>query len=305
MMEIANTKANGRSRHPTWRLPPRLLGAASALLLCAHGAMAANPAAPSSLEPWDRTRFDQRSTTIDNPWLPMKPGMRYVYEGTTVEDDGKVVPHRIEIHITDLAKEIDGVRALVSYDLDISDGELVEAELAFFAQDRDGNVWRMGEYPEEYEDGDFIKAPAWIHGFEGAQAGIMMKAKPQTGTPSYSEGWGPAVGWTDRGQTHAMGETTKVRTGEYTDVLVIRETSASEQGAYQLKYYARGVGNVRVGWLGADKTKEALELVLVERMDDAAMSAVRDKALQLEQSAYKRSKAVYGPTPPAQRLNVR
>jgi hypothetical protein len=97
----------------------------------------------------------------------------------------------VEIKITELTKVISGVRTLISYDLDYSNGQLEEAEIAFFAQDKDGNVWHFGQYPEEYKRGKFVRAPAWIHGFEDARAGITMKADPQLGTPSYSEGWGP------------------------------------------------------------------------------------------------------------------
>ena len=275
----------------------RVCGASLALL--AGLALAQDKSAPA-LEAFDKTKFD-RSTVIDNPWLPMKPGMRYVYEGTTM-DEGKVLPHRIEIYITDLTKMIDGVRVLISYDLDFSNGKLEEAELAFFAQDNDGNVWHLGQYPEEYDNGKWTKSPAWIHGFEGARAGIMMKAKPVVGAPSYSQGWGPAVDWTDRGQTHEMGQTTKVKAGSYSDVLVIKETAASEVGAFHFKYYAKGVGNVKVGWSGSDKTKENLELVRIETMSPKLMDEVRTKALKLEKSAYARSKAVYGPTAPAERL---
>jgi hypothetical protein len=242
-----------------------------------------------------------QSTRVTNEWMPLIPGTRLVYEGTTVEDDGTAVPHRVEIHVTDLTKVIGGVRSLVTWDLDYSDGELVEAELAFFAQDTGGTVWRMGEYPEEYEDGKFVAAPAWIHGFEEARAGIMMPGRPQPGTPSYAQGWGPAVGWTDRGQVDQVGQRTCVPAGCYEDVLVIAETSASEPDAAQLKYYARGVGNVRVGWRGAgEKTRETLELTKVERLDDAALAAVRAKALAMERNAYERSAAVYAKTPPAE-----
>jgi len=257
------------------------------------------PSAPA-LETFDPGNYD-RSTQIDNVWMPLKPGTRFTYEGNTVEDDGTVVPHRIVINVTDLTKVIGGVRSLVTWDLDYSDGELVEAELAFFAQDKNGNVWRMGEYPEEYEEGKFLAAPAWIHGFEDARAGIMMQAQPQPKTPSYSQGWGPAVNWTDRGQVDQVGQKTAVRAGKYDDVLVIAETSASEVDAEQLKYFARGVGNVRVGWRGAgEKTKETLELTKVETLDAKAMAEVRASALKMEKDAYQRSKNVYAHTPPVE-----
>jgi hypothetical protein len=271
-----------------------------AVLGSAHGvARGQSPqASERKFEDLDPKAFT-RPTQIDNVWLPLKPGTRFVYEGTTIEDDGSAVPHRLVINVTDLVKMIGGVASLVSWDLDYSDGELVEAELAFFAQDDAGNVWRMGEYPEEYEDGKFVAAPAWIHGIEEARAGIEMRAKPQPGTPSYSQGWAPAVGFTDRGKVDQLGQKAKVPSGSYEDVLVIAEVSGVEKDAQQLKHYARGVGNIRVGWKGAgEKTRETLELVKVEGLSPEALAEVRAKALLLEKSAYKISKSVYAHTPP-------
>jgi hypothetical protein len=130
----------------------------------------------------------------------------------------------------------------------------------------------------------------------------MMKADPKLGTPSYSQGYGPAVNWTDRGQVFAMGQEVAVGATRYRDVLVIRETSNEEEAAdaRQLKYYAAGVGNIKVGWMGTgEKTKETLDLTRVEQLDAQEMAAVRAKALALEKSAYRRSKNVYGRTAPA------
>jgi len=290
---------NGRRMPVVTRMLTRSIAGLGMAALCAGSAIADDQLP----QPLVAGNFE-KSTVIDNPWLPMKPGMRYVYEGTTVEDDGKVLPHKVIINITDLTKTIGGVVGLVSYDEDYSDGELQEAELAIFAQDKAGAVWRLGEYPEEYDDGTKIeKAPAWIHGYDGALAGISMQADPKPNTPSYAQGWGPAVGWTDRGQVYQTGLKVKVPAGEYTDVMVIRETAQSEVGAYQLKYFARGVGNIKVGWTGTDKTKEVLELVRIETLDDAAMDALRKKALALEKSAYEKTKTIYRHTKPARTLD--
>jgi len=162
-------------------------------------------------------------------------------------------------------------------------------------------VWYLGEYPEEYEDGKFVAARPWIHGLEGASAGIMMPAAPRLGTPSYAEGWGPAVEWTDRGQVDQIGQRTCVAAGCYDSVLVIAEASSGEPDAQQLKYYARGTGNVRVGWRGSgEKTQEVLELARVERLDAQALAAARAEAKKLEQSGYQRSSTVYAHTPPVE-----
>lgn len=245
-------------------------------------------------EEFDRNAFDQ-PTTIDNEWLPLQPGTQWVYEGVTVED-GEEIPHRVVITVTDLTKVIGGVRSVVTWDLDFSDGELVEAELAFFAQDNDGNVWRMGEYPEEYEEGEFVDAPAWIHGIEDARAGISMQAEPQLGAPSYSQGWGPAVEFTDRGQVDQVGQSTCVPLDCYEDVLVIAESSLEEPNAFQLKSFAPGVGNVEVGVRGDDPSMESLGLVELVALTEDEMTEVRASALALEESAYQRSPDVYGLT---------
>ncbi len=247
----------------------------------------------------DPKNFD-RPTRIDNKWFPLQPGTRYVYEGFTM-DEGVKVPHRLVFTVTDLTKMVGGVRAVVGFDQDFSDGELAEAELVFFAQDNDGNVWHLGQYPEEYDAGKLVAAPAWLHGFEDAKAGIIMPADPKLGAPSYPQGWGPAVGWTDRGEVHQTGQKTCVPADCYQPVLVIRETSQAEPDAYQLKFHAQGVGVVRVGWGGqGEKTQETLELVKVEQLSPQALAKERALALDLEKRAYKNSKNVYAHTSPAE-----
>jgi hypothetical protein len=299
-MPIACSETRASARTPARsidaaRLMPRFLVVAATVFA---GCVRAQDA--PSLEPFDAGAFVAPSV-IDNPWLPLKPGTRFLYEGTTIEDDGTAVPHRVVIQVTDLTKVLAGIRTLVTWDLDYSDDELVEAELAFFAQDSTGTVWRMGEYPEEYEEGKVVAAPTWIHGFEDARAGISMPAEPRLGTPSYAQGWGPAVKWTDRGQVDQMGQRTCVPVRCYDGVLIIAETSASEPDAQQLKYFARGVGNVRVGWRGGgEKTKETLQLTRIEQLDAAALAEVRAGALALERSAYQHSPSVYAHTTPAE-----
>src|SRR3712207_1044672 len=102
-----------------------------------------------SAEDYERAQFDD-PTHIDNKWLPLRPGTQFVYEGSTflVEEERRE-EHRVVFTVTDLTKVIDGVRTLVVWDRDYSGGELVETELAFHAQDNDGNVWHLGQYRSE------------------------------------------------------------------------------------------------------------------------------------------------------------
>jgi hypothetical protein len=250
-------------------------------------------------ETFDYDNFD-RATTIDNDWLPLPPGAQLIQRGITFEG-GRRVRHRVVLTVTDLTKVVDGIRVVVAWERDYAADELVETELAFFAQDNDGNVWHLGQYPEEYENGEFVDAPAWIAGVENARAGIAMKAHPERGAPSYSQGWGPAVNWRDRAQVYRMDQRTCVPVGCYEDVLVMEEFSREEPGAFQLKYYARGVGNIRVGWRGDDPSKEELGLVKFVQLGPHAIAQVRAMALKLERRAYEISADVYGRTPPAER----
>jgi hypothetical protein len=241
------------------------------------------------------------STTVDNPWFPLTPGARLTFKGATNGDEGERIPHRVEFTVTDMTKVIDGVRTVVGYELDFSDGELVEAEIALWAQDDEGTVWHLGQYPEEYEEGKIVATPAWIAGVQDAKAGISMKAEPQFGSLSYSQGWGPAVDWTDRARVFDIGTSTCVPAGCYEDVLVIDEFNRDEPDAHQLKYYAPGIGNVRVGWAGAlEKDQEVLELVEVTKLSTQELTKLRQTILAMEKRAYELSKDVYGTTTPAE-----
>ena len=252
---------------------------------------------PISAKDFNPKRF-ARSTVIDNAWLPMRPGTQLVFQGWTGEGKERV-PHRLVTTVTGLTKMVGGIRSVVLWDRDFSAGELAEAELAFFAQDNAGNIWEMGEYPEEYEKGKVIESPAWIHGVKSARAGITMRAEPRLGTPSYSLGWGPAVGFNDRAKVLLTGQSRCVPVRCYDDVLVVDEFNPGEPGKHQLKYYARGVGNIRVGWTGGNETsKETLVLVEVRRLNAKEIAYVDRQAEKLERSAYTRSKQVYGLTPP-------
>jgi hypothetical protein len=238
-----------------------------------------------------------RSEKVDNKWLPLKPGTELVYTGSSA--DGK---KRLVFTVTDLVKVVGGVRNVVVWDRDYTNGELVEAELAFFAQDDFGNVWHTGEYPEEYQGGKVVGAPAWIVGVKGAKAGFEMQAKPRLGAPIYAQGYAPPpVDWTDHAQVYKLGEKNCVPLRCYTNVLTTREFNLEERGRFQLKYYAAGVGNTRVGWLGKDQDKEAVALVKLVHLSPAALARARAAALELEARAYKTKPAVYGGTPHATR----
>jgi hypothetical protein len=270
----------------------------------AGGGATAEPTPSETASAWltaddyDPSLFDDTSAQVDHRWFPLQPGTRLDYRGSSL-DEGERLTHGVTIIVTDLVKEIDGVKNVVSWERDYTDGELVETELALFAQDTQGNIWHMGEYPEEWEEGEFVKAPSWVHGIAGATAGITIPAQPETGTPDFAQGFAPPpINWQDRGEVYATGEEVCVPADCYSDVVVVAEFEPDIDEAWQDKSYAPGTGVVKVGWRGKnDENKEVLELVKVSMLDEDQLARVREQALALEERAYETSKDVWGQTP--------
>ena len=67
----------------------------------------------SQAKPAVHTDFDAQnfndSTTIDNKWNPLVPGTQFVFEGRSNRGLGRL-PHEVIFTVTDLVKEIHGVR---------------------------------------------------------------------------------------------------------------------------------------------------------------------------------------------------
>lgn len=261
---------------------------------------APEPPKPASADDFDPARFPD-PTTIDNRWVPLVPGTRFVYEGKADIGDG-LRPHRVVTTVTDLTKVVGGVRTLVVWDRDYQDGRLIESELAFEAQDADGNVWNLGEYPEEYERGRFQGAPStWITGVDGATAGLLMQRDPAPNTPEYREGFAPTIEFGDRASVFALTKTC-APVGCFDPALVIDEfDSFDPAGGHQRKYYGAGVGNVAVEPAGG-REGERLALVAVDHLDPAAVAAVRVDALKLEQRG-RRVSRVYRQADPIHALH--
>lgn len=250
---------------------------------------------------FDRGNFSD-PTDIDNEWSPLAPGTEFVLEGRANRGHGRL-PHRVVSTVTDLTKVIDGVRTRVLWERDYNGGKLLEGELAFQAQDDDGNLWNFGEYPEEYgEQGKFDGAPdTWIAGLAGAKAGILMRAAPRVGTSSYRQGLAPEIEFADRARVYATGQRNCVPVKCYENVLVTDETNPLEPAdGHQRKYYAPGVGNIRAAPVGG-KEKEVLVLIKVVRLGPKALADVRREALKLDKRAYVSRKDLYRHTPPAER----
>ncbi len=177
-------------------------------------------------------------------------------------------------------------------------------ELAFQAQDNAGNLWNLGELPAEFDDrGNFERAPnTWISGLSDAEPGNLMLGNPQLGTPEYLQGWSPDIEFLNCAKVYKMQQKICVPAGCYDNVLVTEERSPLEpEGGHKRKYYAPGVGNVRVGTVG-DAEGETLVLAEVSQLSSEDLDKVRQQALNLEKTAYEVSD-MYRQTSPIEPLS--
>jgi hypothetical protein len=128
----------------------------------------------------------------------------------------------------------------------------------------------------------------------------MMRADPKPGTSSYLQGNAPKIGFGDTAKVTKLGQKACVPGRCYKDVLVINETNPLEPGnGHQLKYYAAGIGNVKVVPKGGAE-KEILVLTKVRKLSAAAMAGVRKDALVLDRRGRRTLRKLYGRTPAAQ-----
>ena len=239
-------------------------------------------------------------TTIDNPFLPLVPGRQLVFVGTANRGQGQGT-HRIVFTVTDMVKEVDGIETVVVWDRDFQDGALAEAELSLWAQDDAGNVWNLGEYPEEWEDGGLAGAPStWLTGRQQAVAGIHMLADPVPGGPAYVQGRAPRIDFFDKAKVVKQDQRTCGPTGCYKGVLITNEWAPLDQpeDGHQLKFSAPGVGIVRIEPLGGVE-QETLVLTKYNTLTAAESAEARAKVVTLDTRAYNLARDIWQGTPPA------
>lgn len=176
-------------------------------------------------------------TKIDNPWMPWQPGSRWVYTGSS--EDG---PERTVVTVTDRTKVVAGIEAVVVHDVVYRNGVLLEDTYDWYAQDREGNVWYLGEQTKEYDGKKVDTHGSWEAGVDGAVAGIAMLASPTPGDAYYQEYYkGEAE---DQARVLSLNASAVVPYGRVSPLLKTRDFTQLEPAAAEHKYYAKGVGVV-------------------------------------------------------------
>ncbi len=214
-----------------------VLSAISVTGVIAAATRASNaPASGTDYEPvLDPANF---VSVIDNPYFPLPVGRTLVYEG--VKDGQSQVDTVI---VTNQTRVIEGITARMVSDVSTHDGTLLEKTFDFYAQDKQGNVWYLGEDTTAFlANGKTDTSGSWMAGVNDAEPGLIMEANPQIPDAYRQEflaGQAEDTAWVVE-----LGGAVTVPYGKVRNTLKTLEATRIEPGSYDLKVYAPGIGIV-------------------------------------------------------------
>lgn len=176
---------------------------------------------------------------IDNPYYPLPVGRTLVYRGVR---DGQTQTDRV--HVTSGTKVLEGITATAVSDVARHNGKLLEKTTDWFAQDKQGNVWYLGEDTAAYlPNGQIDRSGSWQAGVRDGEPGIIMLAHPQIPDAYRQEflrGQAEDTAWIVN-----KGGSVRVPFGVVHHILTSLEFTRLEPGVIDQKIYAPGIGIVR------------------------------------------------------------
>ena len=249
------------------------------------------------------TKFDPDNfgdpATGANSYLPVVPGTQWVREGFT--DVGqRRVPHQVTTTVTDVYREIAGVRTVAIFDFELDGGQVTQTSLDYVAEDKNGNLWVLGGYTEDYQGGRYISAvDPWLSGVNGAKPGVLVQANPKVQTRPYAVAQ-PDSEEGDVAKVMQVGARRCVPFRCFNDVLIVREGKISAPDN-EFKYYARDVGQIDNVPRGDSVHQDVERLINLTMLSPKGLAETSAEALRLDHHAAKTSPAIFGKATPAKR----
>jgi len=204
------------------------------------------------------THFGQNSNLVTNTWFPLARGSVYVYDG---QKDGKVA--RDVMTVTRKVKTITGIRAAVINDRLFLNGQLAERTTDWYAQDKHGTVWYLGEKTAELNARGKVTSTegSFLNGRDGASGGIFMPAHPAVGQSFQQEAFkGQAE---DHFRILSLATSITTPAVSSNSAMLTEETTPLERGVVDHKYYVRGIGTVKEQQVAGGPASQAEEEHLV------------------------------------------
>nr|MDP9302305.1 hypothetical protein [Actinomycetota bacterium] len=170
---------------------------------------------------------------------PLPVGRVLVYKG--VRDGQKQID---TVTVTDQTKVLEGITATTVTDVaTTTSGKLLEKTTDWYAQDKQGNVWYLGEDTKAYlPNGHVDTSGSWQADVNDGEPGIVMEADPQIPDAYRQEflaGQAEDTAWIT-----GRGGSVTIPYGTVHHVLTSLEHTALEPDVVDQKVYAPGLGIV-------------------------------------------------------------
>ena len=226
-----------------------------------------------------------------NTWFPLVPGTQTLRDGS-INRGSRKLKHQLRVTVTDVTKEVNGVRTVLVLDQDIDAGQVGEASIDYLAQDKYGNIWYLGSYTEHYEGGRFVNAvDAWLAGKKGAKPGVWMLTDPREGMKYVQM---------QNSRETIRSEVDKVNDRKCVPFKCFKSLRVLEDGS-EFKYFGPGVGHIATEPNYSGGEQEIEELINVVKLSPKGLAEMSAEALKMDKHARKEAKSVFGSSDQAQR----
>ncbi len=207
----------------------------------------------SSYSPQLNAAHFQPHGQVNNQYIRHQVGKTYVYTGRGDEGD-----EQIEVTLSTEQYEILGITCAIIVEDTRVNGDIIEEEATYVAEDLEGNVWTLGAAVKNFNTSGAIinNHASWISGSDGAKPGIVMLANPQIGMKYRQEYYFNVA--ENQAEIASTGSSVTTAMGTFHDCLVITEWSELEPDILEHKIYAPGIGLIKEVNL---TTGEEIELI--------------------------------------------
>jgi hypothetical protein len=206
--------------------------------------LAALPARGVAQEATPAVDVTSFSPVVTNPFFPLGSVRYKEYAGEEKDPDtGDTIETRAEETVLPETKKVAGIDVAVVEVKEYEDGELVELTHDYYAQDRDGTVYYLGEAVDEYEDGQVVgHSGSWQAGEGQNQPGLFMPLHPQAGQ-TFEQEQAPGVA-EDHSTVLAVDQSITTSAGQFGGCMRTEDVNPLD-GETENKVYCPGVGVVR------------------------------------------------------------
>lgn len=209
-----------------------------ALLILVTGLVALPAAARDKPFTSDFAGEDSFTTTGNNYYLPLIPGLYQVLETA----NGRV---KVTVTVTNHTKKINGVETRIVTEYEERDGALTEISDNYEAvSTKTGSVYYFGEYATQYKDGQVTGHDgSWLAGENGNKFGMLMPGVALLAARFLQENAAPIA--LDRSEIIKDGISLSTPAGSLTGCLKVFDTDGLDLSAPpENKIYCPGIGNV-------------------------------------------------------------